>query len=47
MASYTKNSVIHHSLSHYAKTIENEISDVTSDELEENYLTRQLIQIHV
>ena len=38
MASYTKNSVIHHSLSHYAKTIENEISDVTSDELvEENY----------
>ena len=33
MDSYTKNSVIHHSLSHYAQTIENEISDITTEEL--------------
>ena len=32
MLSYTKNSVIHHSLSHYAETIENELNEVIIDD---------------
>lgn len=43
MDSYTKNSVIHHSLSHYAKTIENEILDVSSDELTEDHYFNQIV----
>ncbi len=43
MDSYTKNSVIHHSLSHYAKTIENEILDVSRDELTEDHYFNQIV----
>ena len=33
MMSYTKNSVIHHSLSHYADTIQNELDELSDDDI--------------